>query len=422
MRIRSVRTARTRGNTLAATLCITVVIGIALACYLDLVSNQNLLVARSQVWNSAMPVLEAGIEEALTQLTYNYGTNMISNGWSNSGTNYWKTNSLDPAYWVVSISTNLSYIITSTGYYPMPGSSTYVSRSVQVKTQNKGVFSGGLLVRNTVDLNGNNIMTDSYDSSDPAKSTGGKYDPAKAGDKGDVACTGGISDSLKIGNANVWGHLYTGPSAVVNIGPNGSIGDVAWQKAGTTGIKPGWWQNDFNVDYPDVRAPFVAAVPPLPGLVGGTLYTYVLGNGNYLSPTLGNKVIVTGNAVLYVTGDIKFTGSDSLEIQPGASLTIYAGGASSQLTAIVNSNTTARSFVYLGLPSNTSLSISGNAALTCAIYAPEADISLKGGTQVYGSIVARSAVMTGISGFHYDESLVNALPSRGFIITAWNEF
>ena len=197
---------------------------------------------------------------------------------------------------------------------------------------------------------------------------------------------------------------------------------MAWQKAGTTGIKPGWWQNDFNVDYPDVRAPFVAAVPPLPGMVGGTLYTYVLGNGNYLSPTLGNKVIVTGNAVLYVTGDIKFTGSDSLEIQPGASLTIYAGGASSQLTAIMNSNTTARSFVYLGLPSNTSLSISGNSALTCAIYAPEADISLKGGTQVYGSIVARSAVMTGISAFHYDESLVNALPSRGFIITAWNEF
>ena len=118
---------------------------------------------------------------------------------------------------------------------------------------------------------------------------------------------------------------------------------------------------------------------------------------------------------------IKFTGSDFLQIQPGASLTIYAGGSSSQFTAIINPNSVARSFQYLGMPANTSVQISGNAAITMAFYAPEADLTLKGGAQFYGAIVANSATMTGNSSFHYDESLINGLPTRGFLITSWNE-
>src|SRR2546426_4469297 len=144
-----------------------------------------------------------------------------------------------------------------------------------------------------------------------------------------------------------------------------------------------------------MKAPFLAAVPPLPGLVGGTLYDYVLGSGNYLSVTLGKTVMVTGNAVLYVTGDIKFSGSDFLQIAAGASLTLYAGGASTVFAAIINPNDNARSFQYYGLPSNTSIQISGNGAVTCTIYAPEAAVALKGGAQIYGSVVADSAVMTG---------------------------
>ena len=34
-----------------------------------------------------------------------------------------------------------------------------------------------------------------------------------------------------------------------------------------------------------------------------------------------------GNAVLYVTSGIKFSGSDTITIRPGASLQLYNGGA-----------------------------------------------------------------------------------------------
>jgi hypothetical protein len=54
--------------------------------------NQNQMTARSQVWNQCIPILEAGIEEALTHCNLNYETNMLSNGWQDLYGQYAKTN------------------------------------------------------------------------------------------------------------------------------------------------------------------------------------------------------------------------------------------------------------------------------------------------------------------------------------------
>ena len=410
-----------RGSTLIVTICITAIIGVGLMAYLQLVSSQNQLVARSQAWNSCMPILEAGIEEALTHSKKNYVTNMASNGWSLEGTNYVKTNSLGDGYYQVQISDALPYSITSWGYFPVPGNSAYVSRTVKVVTQNQGVFSGALVVRNTVNLNGNDVKTDSFDSRDPLKSTLGLYDPLKPGDKGDIVSAQGLVDSVSIGNANVWGRVLTGPAATISVGKNGAVGSVNWQQTGKSGIEPGWSSSDLNISFPDIKAPFVAAVPPAANTVNGTYYDYVLGNGPFQSANLGGKVLVTGDAVLYVTGQINFGGSDSLQIAPGASLKIYMAGASTDFNTVINPNSNAKSFFYYGLPTNTRITMSGNSQFTGAIYAPQADFKMMGGVQLYGSLVANSATLTGHSQFHYDEALLDGLPSRGFVIVSWNE-
>src|SRR5258706_4715886 len=54
------------------------IICITLSTYLYLVANQNQTVLRSMSWNSAIPVVEAGIEEALTQLHYSGVNNLRS--------------------------------------------------------------------------------------------------------------------------------------------------------------------------------------------------------------------------------------------------------------------------------------------------------------------------------------------------------
>src|ERR1051326_8279323 len=133
----------------------------------------------------------------------------------------------------------------------MPGTDAFISRTVQVNATNQPAFIGPLVIRDKVDLNGNNIVTDSYDSTDLTKSNLGAYDPTKAGDKGDVACFGGVKNAFGVGNANIWGRAITGPAGVVDVGPNGAVGSVAWQQGGNSGIEAGWWINDLNFSLPD---------------------------------------------------------------------------------------------------------------------------------------------------------------------------
>ena len=73
---------RPQGSALLLALLTGFVICIALTTYLYLVSNQNRSVMRSMAWNSSIPVVEAGVEEALTQLNYTAVVNMAANGWS----------------------------------------------------------------------------------------------------------------------------------------------------------------------------------------------------------------------------------------------------------------------------------------------------------------------------------------------------
>jgi hypothetical protein len=407
---------------LLVTLCTTAIIGLALVAYLQLVINQNQLVTRSQVWNICMPVLEAGIEEALAHCNANYQTNMVSNGWSLSGSTYRLTNWLDDCYYEVTISTNLPYEIISTGYCPMAGKSGFASRTVKVTTVAPGLFSSALVFLDSLDLKGNNVKVDSYDSTDAAKSTLGRYDPLKAGDKGDVSCKGGVKDELKVGNANIWGHLTTGATAEAYTGPNGAVGDVAWQTGGNSGILSNWWSNDLNVTLPDIKPPFSAAPPAGGGKVSGVSYNYILGNGNYMLPKLDGPTIVTGNAVLYVTDTIKFGNGESVIIMPGASLTLYYAGTDATFNTIVNQNSNPNTFQYYGLSSNNGvLGISGANDITGVIYAPRARVQLTGTATIYGSVAAKEGKLNGSATIHYDESLRSLPRIRGVFANSWRE-
>jgi len=409
------------GSTLMVTIAITALLGTALATYLTMVTNQNQMVMRSQTWNRCMPILEAGIEEALTHCERNYQTNMISNGWELYNGAYIKSNTLLDGFYLVAISQSIPYQIIASGYSPMPGSSDLVSRKVRVTTKPLGVFAGSLVVRNTINLNGNNIRTDSFDSTDPDKSTGGLYDPAKAGDKGDIGCVGGLVDSVSIGNADVWGHVITGATGKVRVGANGSVGSKGWHQAGQTGIQPGWWLNDMNINFPVVEAPFVSAAPPVAGDYNGETYNYVLSDGNYELGSLSGNVAVTGNVTLYVKGDVAFGGDEKLLIAPGAHLKLYVAGAKTKITSVVNQTGLAEAMSYFGLPSNKEVTLTGNSVMTAAIYAPDASITISGGVAVNGSVVGADATLNGNSAFHFDESLARLGPRRAIAVASWNE-
>jgi hypothetical protein len=437
------------GSALVVTLLTALVIGITLASYLTLVSNQNTAVMRSLAWNSTVPVLESGVEEALTQIHYNGITNLSANGWSYAlGGVYRKERSLGEGRWyTVVIQPTDPPVIEAIGYVPVPltpssqlgmilgglispsQSSIYVNRQVRVNTRGLPRWDKAMAADGQIDLQGNNIQTDSFDSCNPAYSTNGRYDPAKARDNGDVATNSGLVNTVNVGNADIKGHVSTGPGGSVSIGPQGTVGSKAWVEGGNRGIQTGYVSDDMNVEFPPVDVPYTAGyLTPTGATVNGVNYNYVMGgNGTkYKLSGFSGKVLVTGNVSLYVTSSFSFTGQDYIEIAPGASLKVYVGAATASLggNGVVNNTGNAINFQYYGLPSNTSLSMNGNAAFTGVIYAPQAALSLGGGgNNTYdfvGACVTATAGMNGHFNFHFDECLRKG-PVIQYVVTAWNE-
>ena len=424
MKIRPSR--KESGSVLAACLCTVAIMGITLAAYLDLVSAQNLSIARSQAWNSAIPIIECGLEEALAHL-YQNGTNLTADGWTANASGVSKFRYAGDGWAYVTISNTSPPVIYSRGFAPIPlRSGAYVDRTVRVKTQASSLFNRGLVSKSQITLNGQGLV-DSFDSTDPLYSTNGLYTATKRKAGGSVASNAGVVNIVLTGNSTLYGSLATGPGGSIGIGPNGKVGDLTWMADGTkSGIQPGAFKDDMNVAFPDVTAPFASGSP----MGGSAGYQYVASSsGNYQIPSLTGSLWVKSNvtAVILVDGSISINGQDKIQIDPGGTLQIYMKGASAAIAGkgIVNSSQNATNFFYWGLPSNTSLKVSGNGAFKGVIYAPQADFTMNGGgnntEDIVGASVSNTATINGKFNFHYDENLARLNLSRGYTVTAWDE-
>jgi len=459
MKTTSTTSTRSAGSTLLIVLIVGGLIGLTLIAYLKMTGNQNYFVARSQSWNITVPVIEAGLEEALTHLNRNGTTNvnMTADGWSLVNGQYTKANYVGPNYYIVAITFGTQPVIVSQGYTPLQVNYTsgsgpffadinsssvlnsYVYRTVRVMTSADAMFAKGMVAKSRIDLNGNNIHTDSFDSTDPLLSTFGLYDATKARDNGDIATNSSLTNSVNTGNANIWGHISTGPNGSISIGPNGVAGSKTWalDPADLGKIQPGWFSDDMNVSFPPVNPPFSGGgITPNPGNYNGDHYNYIIDGGNFVLSSLkitGQKdLIVTQPSILWITGDLTVSGSGQITVAAGASLKLYVGlttgsGTTAKIggNGIVNETGNATNMFYYGLPSNTIVAYSGNTAFTGALYAPNADFTLGGGGTTYydfvGASVTSTVKMNGHFNFHYDENLGKIGPRRGFIATSWDE-
>jgi hypothetical protein len=263
-----------------------------------------------------------------------------------------------------------------------------------------------------IDLNGHNLLCDSFHSGDTNRSTDGQYDPAKAGDGAYVGLINGIVSSSSVGNADIWGYLETQVPFTIDVGPQSSIGSTAWHLAGMTGIEPGHHTTNFSLVLPDPVPPFAALVP-VGGTVDGVAYTYILTPGDYeldeLVLTGNEKMLVVGNARLHVRGKVKLSGNAAIRIEPTAGLVLYVGGETANLSGsgVINLGDEG-AFRYLGLVGNTSLTLKMG-SLPGLIYAPHAacTITSPGGStaELAGAIYVKSVSLNADFRVHFDEAL-----------------
>lgn len=473
--MKSLQTNRNEaGSVLLLSLIVTAILGLTLASYMLMAQQQNKSVMRSQTWNSAIVMSEAGVEDALALLNkYNSQFDTLTNwatsssiaadNWSNLGSgiyyvrryigdNYYdvyitNANTQTPAISSVGYSKWYLSQNSPSAYYAAVGSvnstgPTMLSRKVNVSTKIDSLINVAMAAIQQIDFNGKNVETDSFDSTDtaysdwPAGSPYGVYpisNPAKQKANGDVVTDYTIINSLNAGNAKIKGQAKTGPTGTLYLGPNGSVGDKAWVESGTTGVQPGHFADDMNVLFPSVQLPSTTWFYNYTGntVIDGITYDVVINNsGDYYVNTFSRGIYVRSNAVvrLLITGSVNMNGSaDTIRVCKGAILKLYMYGPTFKIAGngVVNDNEWAGAFYYFGLPSNSSVQFNGNAAFTGVIYAPQAAFTLGGGgNNTYdfiGASVSRTVKMNGHYHFHYDEALKKNGLGRGYIPTSWKE-
>src|ERR1051326_384535 len=152
------------GNTLVVVMILTGILMGAMGTYLMLASQENKTLMRSLYWNEALPLAEAGIEEAMTHLGRN------TNGWavdgwtSPDGTNYVKQRWLSNDFYGVGFSGDLNALVTinSTGSVQW-AEGGYVSRAVYVTARARFFPKPMGLVAKTITFQGT-VVVDSYDT------------------------------------------------------------------------------------------------------------------------------------------------------------------------------------------------------------------------------------------------------------------
>jgi hypothetical protein len=344
-------------------------------------------------------------------------------------------------------------VIVSTGYYPAPGNTgtptggqnafgmilgtvtgpstpALVSRTLRVTTKRLKPGDGGIQAKGRINLSGPSWL-DSFDSTNPLESTNGKYDPAKRTANGLALSNSSEADSVHIGSGHVYGRVTSGPGpldgldATVTCTASGAVGDADWN-ATSAGVKQGYAANDANVQFNDVTEPFSwgAATYPTAGVgAGGTNYDWVVGPGNNqlgsVNISVGKRMLVTGDATLYVNGNFNTSSSGYVYVAPGASLKLYISGTGSVSgTGIINGSGYAKDFSVFGLPTCTAFSYSGNSAFIGTVYAPSADFYFSGKAGAFGSFTANTVTISGGAHVAYDKGL-NA--EGRYVVNSWNE-
>jgi hypothetical protein len=298
-----------------------------------------------------------------------------------------------------------------------------VSRRIEAIVRPISAFDQAIMSVGVVDLTNQNIVVDSYDSTDPTKSTNGLYDPAKRQENGDIATDGQL---IEAGNAQIYGDVATNAGTVSGA-------------ANITGTE----RTDFYQEPIPIGAPSWADSSP-GSINGATTLNAVATKGSVASRYTFSSISLSGNKTLtlagnpdgsqtyieiYVIGDMSVTGTGQIVVQPGVTATIYFGGnVDISGNGVLNSNNQPGDLMLYGIqpPTNSSehVSIGGNSQITASIYAPGHDVTVNGGGtngHVYGSVVGKTVTMTGVSNLHYDERLGSTGIINNYKIVSWFE-
>lgn len=416
---------RENGSVLIWALIVGITAGITLASYLTLISNRYKMTTRSMEWNQAMPVLEAGIEDAMTHI--HDDSSISANNWVASvvggvPVNTKRRTNSDGSYYSVAIynGATANPTIYSSGFVPATYGQGYISRIVKVTGTRPQSFTAAIAATGEITVSGSGTTIDSYSS------CAGPYSAASNGHgtNATVVTDSRANPAFNFQNGHLYGTANTGPGGTIT--GNGVIGDAAWNASHSSGDESGWDNDNFNQSFPSNSPPANSAswLAPTTQMYGTTNATVVNGTnmitGNYTSSDNLHPMFVTGPSVLYVTGNFTIQGSGYLAILTNASLTLIVGGSTTTVSGggWINETGVPANFTYYGLPSNTSITYSGGSDVLGMINAPQASVTISGGASLDGAAVVNNITISGGSSVHYDTCMATL---GSMVMASWQE-
>ena len=277
----------------------------------------------------------------------------------------------------------------------------------------------------------NSIVTDSYNSGS------GAYSAGTAMQNGGVATLSAAANAMwNTNNPTVKGKVITGAGS--------TAGTITWQDWSRPNVLGGF--DTFNSTTYTKSPPTLAPVTaPTAGTAFSAAYTSnASGPGVYIkfnSPAFGNTMdnarshdphnnnyawivngpvtlnldainfqsqndlTINGDVVLNVSGNVYTDGDTHFYINSNSSLKIYVGGSVTLQNSFSNTAQRPKDMALIGLPTCTSILLSGDVPFCGYVYAPSATLTTSGSGAISGSLVADKIVCGANTPFHYDESL-----------------
>lgn len=437
----------TRGSALISVLIVAAAVAVIAAHLYVRALQEQRLATRSFYQSVALNLAEAGVEEAMWALNNSWVDS--TRGWSAAGDGTTAkvrtvTSDLSLAqgsgeiYLRIDNPTSSSPTVTALGLVRLPRQGVII-KQLRLPLARRAPWANAVVAKGSVTFNGTNVSIDAYDSSvGPWDASSNRLDLATVATN--LASNGGLS----VNNADIYGSVATGGGQPV-VGPTGSILGATSPSGLPNNIDASRVRLDFSSNIPDTVTPSGSAVSL--GTVNSSLSLPRSGDspgadGRYrytaTAVDLTNKTLsINGGAVdLIVTGDVAVgggSGSITINNSGSSALALYvAGDMSIQGNGAINQSGAPTRMILYGTRTQAqaatsgaqSFDLRGNANYAGLVYAPNADVALRGGGssgRFDGAIIARSVTFNGNYQFHYDIQLGSVSSERFFRPSAWIE-
>jgi len=302
---------------------------------------------------------------------------------------------------------NAVYLVTSLALNPQNGSRRMVQAEVALPPAPP--FPYGLFATGTgcsaLQMGGGST-TDSYTSAN-----GGTYASTHVPYGGDIGSNGNV---LLNGNSTQIGGSIGVPNPVIGACPAGVT------EVGGAGMLPPATQNRVQS-----AGPYTLPVPPPPNPLPPTTPLDLRKSGGNLVPGSYGNISVTAGGTLtlapgtYNINSINLAGNATIVISPTGAVVInvagqgvntpvdLSGGSISNLS--VNANNMLINYSGTG-----TVKVAGGAQAYVTVNAPNADVQITGGSDLYGSIIGKTIEAMGGTKFHYYRNSKLGPPSNGY--------